>query len=86
MIDALTCCTYCLFRGQDQDHALFFSLLFPYHFSRCLLRHHLMEKRWTWSWRQTFPVTLIGSVFALATGAMIYIGAYRYTGPLFESS
>ena len=54
---------------------------FPITFLGAYYIHHLLEKRWTWSWRQTVPVSIIGGAFALATGAALYIGTYHMPIP-----
>jgi 4-amino-4-deoxy-L-arabinose transferase-like glycosyltransferase len=56
---------------------------FPVTFLGAYYIHHLMNGRWAWTWRQYIPVFVLGSVFAGAVAAAIWIGADHITLPFF---
>lgn len=56
---------------------------FPVTFLGAYYIHHLMNNRWRWTWRQYVPVFIMGSGFATAIAAAIWIGTHHITIPFF---
>jgi hypothetical protein len=56
---------------------------FPVTFLGAYYIHHLVNGHWKWSWRQYLPVFILGSTFALAVGAAIWMGVYHIRLPFF---
>ena len=59
---------------------------FPVTFLAAYYIHHLLKKRWQWTWRQYIPVLLMGTVFASIIGSMIWIGADHLSLPFLTDS
>ena len=57
---------------------------FPVTFLGAFYIHHLTERQWRWTWRQSLPILLIGCSFAFAMSAMMWIGANNIILPLFK--
>lgn len=57
---------------------------FPITFLAAYYIHHLQEKRWRWTWRQTLPISIIGAAFAAAVGVVVWFGANHLPLPQFK--
>jgi 4-amino-4-deoxy-L-arabinose transferase-like glycosyltransferase len=58
---------------------------FPITFLAAYYIHHLQEKHWHWTWRQTVPLSLIGGILAVAVGGVVWIGSHHMQIPFVGS-
>ncbi len=57
---------------------------FPVTFLGAYYLHHLTERHWRWSWRQSVPLFVIGLAFALTVALMMWLGSNEVVLPLFK--